>query len=118
MQFNPNNLDSNWNPSFFNLDIELLLEGLPGALDCVEYKLHCERGFGKTYFTEEEFHHAKQAFLSKLNRERRTLDRQRKQSMSKEDIARNAALQKLKEVSLPATVVTFVAFFIDSFLEM
>eukprot|EP01033_Poteriospumella_lacustris_P001523 gene1523-1100_t len=96
-KFNPNNLDSNWNPSFFNLDIELLLEGLPGALDCVEYKLHCERGFGKTYFTEEEFHHAKQAFLSKLNRERRTLDRQRKQSMSKEDIARNAALQKLKE---------------------
>jgi hypothetical protein len=96
-KFNPHNVDNNWNPSFFNFDIELLLEGLPNALDCDEYKFHCERGYGKSYFTEEEAIAAKNVFLAKQNREKRTLDRQKRQSMSAEEIARNAALQKLKE---------------------
>jgi hypothetical protein len=73
------------------------LEGLPNALECDEYKLHCERGYGKSYFTEEEAIAAKSIFLAKLNREKRTQDRQKRQSMSTEEIARNAALQKLKE---------------------
>lgn len=80
------------------MDVELLLEGLPKALDCDEYKLHCERGYGKSYFTEEESNAAKLVALAKLSREKRTLDRQRRQTMSSEEIARNAALQKLKEV--------------------
>lgn len=38
--------------SFFNLAIELLLEGLPGAPDCQEYLFHCQRGYGTDYFTD------------------------------------------------------------------
>ena len=37
--------------SFFNLEIELLIEGLPGALACDEYKFHFERGYGDSYMT-------------------------------------------------------------------
>lgn len=51
MQFNPNNLETDWNPSFFNLEIELLIEGMSGVLDCSQYKFHSERGYGNTYFT-------------------------------------------------------------------
>jgi len=36
-------------PSFFNLEIELLIEGLDGAADCDNYKFHCERGYLDTY---------------------------------------------------------------------
>lgn len=85
-----------------------MLEGLPNALNCDEYKFHCERGYGKSYFTEEEAIAAKNVFLAKQNREKRTLDRQKRQSMSAEEIARNAALQKLKEVTL--AVDTFYPF--------
>lgn len=36
--------------------------------------------------------------MSKLSRERRTLDRQRKQHMSREEVARSLEFQKIKEV--------------------
>lgn len=51
-QYNPSNVDIEWNPSFFNLAAELLIEGLDNALECSEYKFHCERGYGRSYFTE------------------------------------------------------------------
>jgi hypothetical protein len=38
--------------SFFNLAIELLLEGLPGAPACQDYLFHCQRGYGSDYFTD------------------------------------------------------------------
>lgn len=37
--------------SFFNLQIELLVEGMPDADKCSEYKYHEERGFRESYFT-------------------------------------------------------------------
>jgi hypothetical protein len=51
-QYNPSNIDTDWTPSFFSLHVELLLEGLDGALDCDEYKFHAERGYGSSYVTE------------------------------------------------------------------
>ena len=39
-------------PSFFNLEIELLLEGLPGAYECDTYKFHIERGYGDSYYKQ------------------------------------------------------------------
>lgn len=49
---------------------------------------------------QEEAIAAKASFLAKLGRERRNLDRQRKQYMSREEITRNRELEKLKEVSV------------------
>ncbi|RYH11972.1 hypothetical protein EON65_38370 [archaeon] len=43
-------MDPEW--SFFNLEIELLLEGLPNANKCEEYQFHEERGYGVSYFTQ------------------------------------------------------------------
>jgi hypothetical protein len=49
--------------SIFNLEIELLLEGLDGALECSDYLFHFERGFGELYtndvrsdFSDDFFH--------------------------------------------------------------
>ena len=38
--------------SFFNLGVDLLLEGLDGATECEEYLFHFERGYGTEYFTD------------------------------------------------------------------
>ena len=38
-------------PSFFNLAIELLIEGLPGSEYCIDYKFHEERGYKQLYHT-------------------------------------------------------------------
>ena len=51
LQFNPSNIDLDWNPSFFSLQTELLIEGLDGALSCEGYKFHAERGYGTSYIT-------------------------------------------------------------------
>ena len=40
------------NHSFFNLQIELLIEGMVDAEYCGDYKFHEERGFRVTYFTQ------------------------------------------------------------------
>jgi hypothetical protein len=31
----------------FSVDIELLIEGMNGAFDCVDYVFHEDRGYGK-----------------------------------------------------------------------
>ena len=58
--------------SFFNLEIELLLEGLDGVLDCALYKFHYERGYGKDYSTHDEAMAVKERVLSKLGRAERS----------------------------------------------
>jgi hypothetical protein len=52
VQFNPANVEAEWQPSFFNLEVELLLEGLQGAETCDVYRFHVERGYGTQYFTQ------------------------------------------------------------------
>ncbi len=48
-QFNAGNVETDSSPSFFNLDVERLIEGLEGALSCEGYKFHVERGYGSSY---------------------------------------------------------------------
>jgi hypothetical protein len=38
--------------SFFNLKIELLIEGMKGAICCADYKFHEERGYNDVYFDQ------------------------------------------------------------------
>lgn len=38
--------------SFFNLKVELLIEGMKGAICCVDYKFHEERGYNDVYFDQ------------------------------------------------------------------
>jgi hypothetical protein len=52
LQFNPGNIDQDWQPSFFNLSVELMLEGLENAPFCDTYRYHAERGYGTTYQTQ------------------------------------------------------------------
>jgi hypothetical protein len=52
VQFNPANVEAEWQPSFFNLQVELLLEGLQGADTCDTYKFHVERGYGSQYYDQ------------------------------------------------------------------
>lgn len=68
-------------PSFFNLDIELLIEGLTGSFDCKNYKFHVERGFGESYKTNEQSISSKNAYLLRLSREKRNMERQRRTSL-------------------------------------
>lgn len=53
------------NPSFFNLKIELLIEGMDNAIDCKSYKFHKERGYETIYRTDAESYEAKLKFLGK-----------------------------------------------------
>jgi hypothetical protein len=84
-KFDPTNVDKNWNPSFFNLEIELLIEGLEGSIDCTQYMYHTERGYGTSYFHNEQSAAAKRAYFLKTGRERRNKSRQ-KQSVDSEDV--------------------------------
>jgi hypothetical protein len=45
-------VDPEWQPSFFDLSVELLIEGLEGALGCETYRFHVERGYGTRYGTQ------------------------------------------------------------------
>lgn len=51
-QFEPLATDKDWEPSFFNLEVELLLEGMEGVLILDDYRFHAHRGFGDLYTTE------------------------------------------------------------------
>ena len=42
----------NFVPSFFNLRVELLIEGMVGANCCYDYKFNAERGYNDTYFDQ------------------------------------------------------------------
>lgn len=53
-KFDPNNLYGDNTLSFFNLRIELLIEGLEGAVELEGYQYHVERGYGETYTTQEQ----------------------------------------------------------------
>ena len=53
-KFDPNNLYGENTLSFFNLKIELLIEGLEGAVELESYQYHVERGYGETYTTQEQ----------------------------------------------------------------
>ena len=92
--------------SFFNLEIELLIEGMPGADLCVDYKSHEERGYKQEYTTNEEAFAAKQEFNSKTGRERR----RERRKLSDEEIKRVSEQQKRqtedeKEISRRVTAV-------------
>ena len=92
--------------SFFNLEIELLIEGMPGADLCVDYKAHEERGYKQEYSTNEEAFAAKQEFNAKTGRERR----RERRKLSDEEIKRVSEQQKRqtedeKEVSRRITAV-------------
>lgn len=76
-KFDPSNIELNWNPSFFNLDIELLIEGMVGAMDCAKYLFHAERGYGTSYMNNEQALASKKTFLLKSGREKRNKSRQR-----------------------------------------
>ncbi|KAJ1413562.1 hypothetical protein B484DRAFT_169777 [Ochromonadaceae sp. CCMP2298] len=87
-KFNSSNIDATWTPSFFNLRIELLLEGLVGAETDAEYKYHCERGYGSQYVSQADAEQAKVAYLAKSGRERRNQERQKARFLTKEDVER------------------------------
>lgn len=93
-KFNPGNVDSDWNPSFFNLKVELLIEGLEDSIDCEDYKFHYERGYNEVYFDEKSAKSARKEFLTKYARERRNQDRQKNKFLTKEEIERQAELQR------------------------
>lgn len=48
----------NFVPSFFNLKVELLIEGMVGANCCYDYKFNAERGYNDTYFDQVSFVHS------------------------------------------------------------
>lgn len=106
-QFNPANVETDWQPSFFNLQIELLLEGLQGAETCDIYRFHVERGYGSQYFTQDEAAAAKAAYLAKSGREKRNLERQKARNLSKEEMDRLQELENKRQVraSLRAEVL-------------
>eukprot|EP00981_Chlorochromonas_danica_P010092 scaffold3044_cov176-Ochromonas_danica.AAC.10 len=80
-KYNPGNVDAEWDPSFFNLEVELLIEGLEHADECEDYHFHEESGYGRKYHTEAK-------------RSKRTLDRQRAKHLTKEEQDRLAELQR------------------------
>eukprot|EP01038_Epipyxis_sp_PR26KG_P012853 gene12853-17228_t len=83
--------------SFFNLDIELLIEGLKGAVDCETYKFHVERGYGDTYHSQAQNIQFKMNHLSKSGRDRRNQDRQKSKFMTQEEIKQQMELSKQQE---------------------
>lgn len=80
--------------SFFNLAIELVIEGMDGATECENYKFHVERGFGSKYTTNEKSIKAKADFLAKASRELRSQQRSQMRFMSLEDRQRMELSQK------------------------
>lgn len=80
--------------SFFNMGIELLIEGMEGALHCPEYMYHGQRGYGYSYFDQEESQIAKAAALAKDSRERRNRRREALRFMTPEEAKQATALEK------------------------
>ena len=50
--------------SFFNLQVELLIEGLPKALLCSSYRFHAERGYGDKYTDQKTLTEYKMRLLA------------------------------------------------------
>ncbi len=71
--------------SFFNIDVERLIEGMDGVLELPEYRFHEERGYGASYFTQAENLETKLSILAKDSRERRNRRRDALRFMSPEE---------------------------------
>ena len=71
--------------SFFNLEVELLIEGMDGAAQCSEYKFHVERGYGYEYSHGSELFVVKSKYLQVHDREKRNKLRELGRSMSFEE---------------------------------
>jgi hypothetical protein len=80
--------------SFFNLGVELAMEGLDGVLLLPEYQFHGERGYGVSYFDEEGSTTSKAAILAKDSRERRNRRREALRFMTPEEAKQITALEK------------------------
>ena len=105
-------IDAEDKHSIFNLEIELLVEGLEGILDCKEYLFHFERGYGIEYFTEVEAKAHKFQLLSTVEREKRQRMRELQSRMTPDEYKKhqdginkqNEALEKeLKMLAEKAT---------------
>ena len=77
-------------PSFFNLDVELLIEGMPGTDLCAEYKYHEERGYKVEYTNSQQAYAAKLEYQSKGGRERR----RERRKLTDEEVKRAGDQQK------------------------
>jgi hypothetical protein len=88
-QLDPGN-DIHCTPSFFSLDVELLIEGMPGADLCGEYKYHEERGYKVEYTTSQEAYAAKLEYQSKGGRDRR----RERRKLTDEEVKRAGEHQK------------------------
>ena len=86
--------------AMFNLEAELALEGLDGALQCSGYKFHVERGYGDRYVSEEEAALVKSSFISKSGRQRRST--QRREVLTSTEIKRAQEEHKRQEEELKA----------------
>jgi hypothetical protein len=89
-KFDPNNLYGDSTLSFFNLKIELLIEGLEGAPELEAYTYHVERGYGVAYHTQEESMTLK---ASGAQRERNRVQRLQTTGLTREEM-------KIKEEQL------------------
>eukprot|EP00605_Chrysophyceae_sp_TOSAG23-4_P000427 GSChrysophyteH1.ASY1.ANO1.484.1 assembled CDS len=80
--------------SFFTLEVELLIEGLEGALECVDYQFHEERGYPSQYDTQEQLEIMRTALLNNSARERRKARRDVLKQLSPEEQRRAEVLEK------------------------
>ncbi len=90
---------TNWAQSFFNLEIEFLIEGLEGSLQCKEYQYHEERGYPHQYSTQDELIEARTALLANSERARRKARRDAIKLLSPEEQKRaeNLELKRIQE---------------------
>jgi hypothetical protein len=84
--------------SIFNLEIELLIEGMEGVLDCDSYLFHQERGYGDVYTNEEEYQSSTTKLSSKESRAMRNRNRQSTKTLSPEEIKLLAENKKKQQV--------------------
>eukprot|EP01041_Mallomonas_annulata_P004666 gene4666-9256_t len=91
-------IDRNSELSFFNLQIELMIEGLDGVEQyCPNYKTHYDRGYLSTYHTQTQAEAAKRAFIAKTNREQRTQLREQSRVLSPEELRQMVEQKKKQE---------------------
>lgn len=95
----PGSADTEY-PSFFNLEVELLLEGLENADQCEDYVFHEERGYGEKYDDELGAKAVRKEVIMKVDREKRTAMRQRAKHMTKEEQEREQEMKRRLSVWL------------------
>jgi hypothetical protein len=90
--------NNNQNLSFFNLDVELAIEGLNNSINLNIYEFHYERGYGELYTTNEELNIKKIEYfdeLLKVNGNNDDEDEEEQRELEKDQI--RLAQLKLKE---------------------